>query len=147
MGGFSGKLLANSLSDLISSHESTIPQMGFPSNTGGKEDFVVRYFAFAIRRAFSAVDAASRRSSIVAMNVANLPSNRTSVITALPSWRVLTVNPSGAALLSGTTAFVTADAIAWSGYSSRIVAWSKFFASQLSANEFVCRDDKFFCPV
>ena len=93
------------------------------------------------------MDTASRRSSIVAMNVANLPSKSTSVVTALPSWRVFTVNPSGAALLSGATACVTAAAMAWSGYSNRIFAWSKFFASQLSAHEFVCRVDEFFCFV
>ena len=82
------------------------------------------------------METAQRRSSMVAMNVASLPSNRISVITLVACCVVFTVKPLGAFWLSGETASAIAWAVSSSSY-SRVRFASKFLAFQLLADQFV----------
>jgi len=90
----------------------------------------MRYFVFATRIVFSAVEALKSKSSIVAINVANFSSALISVMTLLPLLNVLMNNPAGVLKLSGETALAIALAVFASPY-SRVIAASNFFAFQL----------------
>lgn len=84
-------------------------------------------------KVFSAVDALSSKSSIVAIKVASLSSNFMSVVTLLLSRWVFTVKPGGVLKLSGETASAIAVAVFASPYSSVTVA-SNALAPQLFAH-------------
>ena len=73
-------------------------------------------------KVFSAVEVLKSRSSIVAVKVANGPSQKIVVITLQLSVVVFIFSPFGAFRLSGETALATASAVLASGYSRVIVA-------------------------
>ena len=73
-------------------------------------------------KVFSAVEAQKSRSSIVAVKVANVPSQKIVVITLQLSLIVVIFSPFGVFMLSGETALATASAVLVSGYSRVIVA-------------------------
>ncbi len=88
------------------------PKKNVAENRGDKtKNRINSYcFRFTVSRVFSAVDAHSSKSSIVAIKVGSLPSKRMSVMTLVPSCVVCTVNPAGVSKLSGPTASATAAA-------------------------------------
>lgn len=87
-------------------------------------------------KVFSAVDALNRRSSMVAVKVASLPSHSIWVITLLFSRTVLTWSPIGVLKLSGETACAIAFAVFSSLYSSVTVA-CKLLTLQLPTHQLV----------
>ncbi len=88
------------------------------------------------RSVFSAVDALKSKSSMVAVNVASLPSHWILVTTFVSSLKVLTFKPIGVLKLSGEIALATASAVFSSSYSSVIVA-SNLLDLQLFADKFI----------
>jgi hypothetical protein len=65
---------------------------------------------FTMFNVFSATETHAKRSSIVAISVANLVWHSIFVLTSKPFLTVLTYNPNGIFTLSGETAFETVSA-------------------------------------